>query len=270
MTPMAAAAPPAPAAPPSSGTTLPSAQPTRVPELYDQGTTRRDSVAADRWTARGTAKVTGDVTVGDARFEGTVSVGGKVTATQLRSNGLLEVAGPVDVRGGFTATGEVKAAAALHAGEADLRGSVRIDGAVSVDRLLSSRGTLEVPSLAAGAVVVAGAVSIPGDLSAPSVVTRLTADSLFGTIRGTTVELRAKVPNLVEKVLLRHVTVTAQRIEADSVVIEGASVAFVRAPRITLGRGSHVTAYEGTVVARHPSARVGFESKSPPPYGLRR
>jgi len=60
------------------------------------------------------------------------------------------------------------------------------------------------------------------------------------------------------------------RIEAESVKLEGVKVAFVRAPQVILGRGCHVTEVDGTIVRRHPSSHVGPESRSLPPYGLRR
>jgi len=276
---MAAASPP-PAALPSAAASpatppppAPSAPPPRAPraaELRDEGTARRDSVDADRWTAHGTVKVTGDVQVGDARLEGSVSVGGKFGATSLSSKGALDVGGATEVRGALSSSGDLRVSSTLHAVEATLRGSVRVGGAVAVDRLLSVHGSVEAPALSAGAIVLEGEANVPGDVSAQSVTTRLSSDSKFGTIRAKQVDLRAKVPNLVEKVLLKRVTVTARRVEGDSVGIEGASVAFVRSPRISLGRDAHVTEFEGTIVRRHPTSRVGYESKSPPPYGLRR
>lgn len=270
---MAAAPPPAsaPAAPPAA-----SAPPSRPPPqpregvVVDQGTVRKDSVDAGRWTARGTVKVTGDVLIEDGELDGSVSVGGKLTASTLRAQGMLDVEGAVDVSGSFTNSGNFHAAGSLHAGEANLRGTVRVLGSVSVDRVLTVHGSLSAPSLTTGAATLEGEAQVPGDVVGQSVAARLRTSSTFGTIRARTVSLRAKVPNLVEKILFHRVDVRAQRVEAETADLEGVSVAFVRAPKIVLGREAHVTEYEGTIVRRHPSSRVGFESKSPPPYGLRR
>jgi len=258
-------APSAPSTPPR-----PSAPPPRprTGEVRDAGTVRRDSVDADRWTARGTVKVTGDVNVGAAQLEGKVSVGGKLTAGAFRCRGALEVEGPVDVAGTFHSTGGLRAASTLHALEADLRGELQVIGAVSVDRALTVHGSLSAPSLAVGSLALEGEAHIPGDVTGTSVSAHFTHDSVLWTIRAQSVALRAKIPNLVEKVLGRPMAVTVRRVEADTVDLEGVDVKFVRSPKITLGRDAHITEFEGTIVRRHPSSRVGFESRSPRPYGL--
>jgi cytoskeletal protein CcmA (bactofilin family) len=270
---VAAASPPptsTPAAPSTSaGPTAPPPRP-RAGALQDVGTVRRDSVEAESWTSQGTVKVTGDVRVGEADLEGTVSIGGKLTAAAFRSRGELEVEGPIDVSGLFTGSVGLRATLTFHAGDADLRGNVHVLGAVTVDRTLHVRGNLEAPSLAVGLLKLEGTAQVPGDLVAASVSARLVDDSTFGQVRARSVSLRARIPNLVEKVLGRRVTVTVRRVEADEVVLEGVEAQFVRAPKISLGRDAHLTEYEGTIVRAHPTSRVGFESRSPPPYGLRR
>ncbi|MGP8158330.1 MAG: hypothetical protein ACLPWO_01770 [Thermoplasmata archaeon] len=258
--------------PPTSPSTPvpPTAPPTRPRsgEIRDYGTVRKESVDADRWTARGTVKVTGDVQLGTGELDGTVSLGGKLSATGLRFRGTLDVGGAVDVAGTFTGSGSLRAGATLHAGDADLKGTARMLGATSVDRALTVRGSLVTPSLTVGSLDLHGEAQVAGNLVGTSVSARLTADSALRSVRARSVTLRAKLPNLVEKVLGRRVTVTVQRVDADTVDLEGVDVEFVHAPQITLGRGAHVTEYEGTIVRRHPSSRVGFESKSRPPYGL--
>lgn len=178
--------------------------------------------------------------------------------------------GAVDVSGTFTGSGDLRAGLTLHAGDADLRGSVQILGGATVDRTLHVRGSLDVPSLTVGRLTLEGVAEVPGDLVGAAVSARLTGDSAFGQVRARSVTLRGRIPNLVEKLLGRRVTVTVRRIEADEVVLEGVGVQFVRAPRISLGRDAQLTEFEGTIVQRHPTSRVGFESRSPPPHGLRR
>jgi phage-related tail protein len=238
--------------------------------VRDVGTVRKEAVDTDRWTVRGTVKVTGDVNLGQGTLEGVVSVGGKVAATGLAYHGTLDVGGAIDVRGPFTGSGSLRAGLTLHAVDADLKGTVRVLGATSVDHALTVRGSFVAPSLTVGELALHGEAQVPGDLVGHSVSARLMADSAFGTIRAPSVDLRARVPNLVEKVFWHRVTVTAQRVEADTVTLERVDVEFVRSSQITLGPGAHITEYEGTIVRRHPSSRVGFESKSRPPYGLRR
>jgi cytoskeletal protein CcmA (bactofilin family) len=214
--------------------------------------------------------VTGDVSVGQGALEGAVAIGGKLTAEALRSHGALEVEGPVEVAGALSASGQLRSGLTLHAGQADLRGVSHVLGAVSVDQTLTVRGSLSAASLTFGTLELDGDAQVPGDLVGRSVSAHFTNPSALGTVRAPTVSLRAKVPNLVEKVLGRQRSVTVRRVEADSVELEGIDVNFVRAPQISLGREAHVTEYEGTIVRRHPSSRVGFESRSPRPYGLSR
>jgi len=266
------ASPSVPAPAPTSTSAPATAQPPRPRpgEVRDLGTVRKESVDTDRWTARGTVKVTGDASLGQGTLEGVVSVGGKLAATGLTYRGTLDVAGAMDVRGTFAGSGSLRAGLTLHAVAADLKGTVRVAGATSVDHGLTVRGSLAAASLAVGELSLYGEARVPGEIVGHSVSARLTADSAFGSLRAASVDLHAKVPNLVEKVLGHRVAVSIQRIDADVVDLEGVDVKFVHAPQITLGRGAHITEYEGTIVRRHPSSRVGFESRSPPPYGLSR
>ena len=239
-------------------------------ELHDSGTIHRDSVDADRWVANGLVKVTGDVHLGDGKFAGTVSIGGTLSAATVQYRGTLDVDGAVDANGSFAGSGALRSGATLHATTADLRGSVRVSGAVSVDRTLTVRGSVAAPSVSVGELDLEGEAHIPGDLIGTSVTARLKESSGFGRVRARSVVLHAKRPNLVDKVFFRTVSVKVARVEADSADLAGVDVKFVRAPQITLGPDAHVTEYEGTIVKRHPSSRLGFESKSPAPYGLRR
>jgi len=268
---MSAAAPP-PTSPPKASPPAPAASPPRprIGELHDSGTLRRDSVDADRWFVTGLVKVTGDANLGEGTLDGTVSLGGRLAATRVHYRGVLEVGGTLETSGDITGAGSLRAGSTAHAGTADLKGTVRVLGALTVDRGLTVHGSLTAPSASVGELDLEGEVHVPGDLVGLRVNAFLKDDSAFGTVRAPSVTLRGRPLNLVEKVFFHHLTVTVKRVEADAAELEGVDVTFVRAPKITLGRDAHVTTYEGTIVKQHPSSRVGFESKSRPPYGLRR
>jgi len=267
----AVAPPPAPATPPKTTPAPPAAPPrARIPELHDAGTLHRDSVDADRWVVNGLVKVTGEVHLGDGKLVGTVAIGGRLTAANVQYHGTLDVDGAVEATGNVAGSGELRTGTTFHAIATNLRGSVRIGGAVTVDRGSTVRGSLACPSAVVGELDLDGEAHIPGELSAFTITARLNEDSSFGTVRARSVVLRAKRPNLVDKVFFRTVTVTVERVEAETTELDGVDVTFVRSPQITLGPNAHVTEYEGTIVKRHPTSRVGFESKSPRPYGLRR
>jgi len=267
----ATAPPPTPAAPPKTPAPPPTAAPRpRVPELHDAGTLHRDAVDADRWVVNGLVKVTGEVHLGDGTLVGTVAIGGRLTATNLHYRGTVDVDGAVEATGNVTGSGALSTGATLHATTADLRGSVRVAGALTFERAGKVRGNLTCASAVVGELHLDGEAHIPGELGGVAITARLTEDSTLGTIRARSVVLRAKRPNLVDKVFFRTVTVMVERVEAETTELEGVDVAFVRSPKITLGPNAHVTEYEGAIVKRHPTSRVGFESKSPRPYGLRR
>lgn len=255
----------------SSPSALTPASPLEVPAtLDDRGTVRRDAVRAGRWSISGTAKVAGDVEVEEGRGRGQITVGGKVRAGVFLTHGTFDVTGLVEVRGLLRVRGTLRAAATVHAGDLTLAGIARSAGAVKVDRVASVVGTLDTPEVSAGAFRLKGVARIPGALRATEVSAELKETSRFGPVIAREVRIHGKPPNLVDKALFHDRVVSVERIEADSVDLEGVEVAFIRAPRIVLGRDCHVTEVEGTIVRRHPSSHVGPESRTPPPYGLRR
>jgi len=274
---MSAAAPPATTAPATPSAPKPVAPPPKAPpsrprvrELHDSGTLRKESVDADRWFASGLVKVTGDANLGEGKLDGTVSIGGRLSAASARYRGVLEVDGAVEVSGALSGTGNLGVGSTLHAGTAELKGTARVGGPLTVDRMLKVDGSLAAPSAAVGELDLEGDARIPSNLTGLRVRTFLKEDSVFGIVRARAVSLKGKPTNLVEKVFFRRRRVRVERVEADEAELEAVEVKFVRAPKITLGRDAHVTEYEGTIVKQHPSSRVGFESKSELPYGLRR
>lgn len=254
---------------------VPAGAPASVPTpraglLRDRGAVRHDTIDVARWTVNGTAKVAAHATVGDLRLRGLVSVGGRLGAGAVRGEGTLEVAGPIEVARSLSLKGTLRAGAPVHAGSLTIGGTVRATGPLTIDGTAAVTGLLESPSLAAGGVQLVGGARIPGPVAASTFFARLRETSHFGPIVGRSVVLYGKVPNIVDKVLFHECDVTADRIEAETVNLEGVDVAFVRAPQVVLGRYCHVTQVEGTIVRQHPSSFVGPESRTPPPYGLRR
>lgn len=238
--------------------------------VRDRGSVRREEVRAGRWVAEGTVKVTRDVDAESAELQGLVSVGGRLTVGSVRARGTLEVEGAVELREHGRLQGDVRLAGPVHAAELELDGVGRLSGSLTVERTLTARGTLHAPSVTAGVVEVGGAVHIPGEVRALSATFHLTRSSDLGLVRARTVLVHARPPSLVDKVFFRDPTYRIDRIEADAVDLRGVDVGFVRGKSIVLGRDVHVTEAEGTIVRQHPSSLVGPESKSPPPYGLRR
>ncbi len=257
----------APAVPPRSPASVPTPRPG---QLRDRGAVRHDTIDVARWTVSGTAKVATDATIGDLRLRGLVSVGGRLRAGTVRGEGTLEVAGPIEVAQSLSLKGTLRANAPVHAGSLTIGGTVRAAGPLTIDGTASVTGLLESPSLAAGAAQLVGGARIPGTVAVPTFFARLRETSRFGPIIGRSVVLYGKVPNVVDKVLFHECDVTVDRIEAETVNLEGVDVRFVRAPQVVLGRYCHVTEVEGTIVRQHPSSFVGPESRTPPPYGLRR
>ena len=148
-------------------------------------------------------------------------------------------------------------------------------GLAHADRAFRVTGQLEAPSIEAGLFELTGSATVPGSVEAGVAVrAHFRGDSALGAVRAPRVEVSGPSPSLIPT-LLRIVfggsgTVRVDRIEADSAEVSAAEVGFIRARQVVLGAGAHVTTVEGTIVRRHPSSRVGPESRSPPPHGLSR
>ncbi len=238
--------------------------------VVDRQSSRREAVTAPRWDARGIVRVDHDVLVGRASVDGTVVVGGSLTAERLDARGSLEVHGPLEVRGEFRLRGALQAYGPVHVRDATLEGTVRVAGELAADSVLKMTGSLRAPSVRAGLLQLRGTATVAGTLTAHSVEAELVGDSVLGEVRAREVRLAAPVPNPLRWVLGKETTVTVGRIEAGSVELVAVRAAFVRSPAITLGPSAHLLACEGQIVRAHPSSRVGHESWSRPPAGLRR
>jgi cytoskeletal protein CcmA (bactofilin family) len=272
---MSAVVPPSASGPRPAAPAAPAPPPPRSGPIRDRGSVRRDSVHATNWSSTGIAKVLGDVDVGSGEVAGLVSVGGKLRADAFHAEGTFEVVGAVEVRDGLAVEGTAQFRAPVHAGELTTDGTLRSAAEVRVDRILSAVGLVEAPSARVGAMRLHGSATVPGPLEAQALVlAEFRGDSRIGTIRAAKAVLHGPsaglVPTLMRSVLGGEAAVHVDRVEADSVELAAVDVGFVHAREIVLGAGAHVTTVEGTIVRRHPSARVGFESRSPPPHGLSR
>ena len=254
----------------ATGSRAPVPEEVRGPPVEDRGIVRHDEVRAQQWRVRGISKVVHGVEVGSADLDGTVVVGGPLSADRLTAHGALEVRGPLTVEGALLVRGALEAGAFVRAGEATLDGPVRSAGEVVTEGRLRTRRSLQAPSVRGGSVELRGSVRIPGPVVATSFEADLSGDSSLGSVQCRTFRLRGPAPNVVRRTLGRDAVVTVERIEAETVRLEGARVGFVRAAEVVLGRNAHVGALEGKVSRAHPSSRVGPESWSRPPRGLSR
>lgn len=271
---MSAAAPLTGSAAPGGPAERPMSGPSgRAGPVREAGTVRHDSIHATSWELAGLAKVQGDVDVGTVAVHGLLSVGGKVVADRLSLDGTFDSVGPVDVHETLEVDGTTRLGASVHAGSLRSRGTFHTTGPLRVDRGLFVEGLLEAPSVAATLFELTGGAEIPGEIAAAGIVrARFRADSRLGEVRAQRVELHGPstslVPTLLRTVFGGAAAVHVDRIEAGSVELSAVDVGFVRADAVVLGAGAHVTTVEGTIVRRHPSSRVGPESRSPPPHGL--
>ena len=238
--------------------------------VSDRGTVVHDEVRSIRWKLRGIAKVVHDVDVGAGDLRGTVVVGGPLLADELRLDGSLEVRGPVAVARRLRAQGSVDAGGNLRAAEAIVVGKLRVLGELELDGASRLRGTVRAGEIRAGPLELRGDVRVPGPIAAARFDATLSAGSRLGELRATELRLRGPAPNLVRRVLGPEAPVTVTRVEAETAALAGVRVGFVKAREIVLGPDAHVATVEGTVVRQHPTARLGPESWTPPPEGLRR
>ncbi|MGI0054335.1 MAG: hypothetical protein ACREB9_01995 [Thermoplasmata archaeon] len=257
--------PPTPAPPPPAP---------RDGAFRDVGTVRHANIHAQRYRLQGTAKVTGEVDASELRVEGILSVGGTLTADRVDSRGTLEVARTVRVAESFRTRGTARLAAGLFARSATTDGQLEVTEGVEVAQIFSMRGAVEIGrDLTSGLFAPNGRFAIGGVLRAKEIAGKFDGNSRVDRIEAKTVSLapRQLVRLPVDVPILRPTsTLQVDRIEAESVEIEGAEVHYLRADRIVLGRHCHVTRLEGTVVRIDRSSYVGYESRSAPPYGLTR
>jgi cytoskeletal protein CcmA (bactofilin family) len=229
----------------------------------------RDSLRARRWSAAGAVKVLGNVEVESATVSGSVAVGGTLDAGELASSGALDVYGAVKVRTRLRVRGATHLRGPVDVGELEGSGEVNVVGPLRATGLVHISGALELASsLHADRLVGNGTVHILGDAEATQVELRLHRASRIGSLKAEGVVVRRRpglpIPGLTKP------TLAVARIDAKTVELEGVDCGYLRADRITLGPDCHIARLEGKVVARHPSARVGPESRTPPPYGLTR
>jgi cytoskeletal protein CcmA (bactofilin family) len=231
---------------------------------------RHDEVLARRWELHGVAKVARGVEVGAGELDGTVVVGGTLVADELVVRGTLEVRGAVRVWGRLRVRGSLETGASVASGEADLDGPIRLGGELAVERALAVRGTLHAPGVRCALLDAHARLTVSGTIEATRIDAELAGDSRLGLVQAQEVRLRGPPLGVVAKVLGRESVVTVDQLEADTVSLESVRVGRVRAREITLGPGAHVATVEGRIVRAHPSSRVGPESWSRPPEGLRR
>jgi len=256
---MAVATPPPPSPPAPRG-----------PSIDERGVARHDSIDADRWSSFGSVKVLRSADVREARLHGSTTLGASLLADRLTVDGTLEVGGDLVAREVLSARGELRVAGTVRAGEASVRGPARVVGAVTVERKLEVVGELRAPSVAAGELRVEGSMEVPGAIRSTAVNLALHHGSRVGSIEARSVRLSIAGTSPIDRLRGQRAEARVERVEAERVEIDGVDVGFVHADVATLGPGAHVTTLEAKEIRRHPTSRVGPESRSPPPYGLRR
>ncbi|NNN17276.1 MAG: hypothetical protein HKL79_02800, partial [Thermoplasmata archaeon] len=122
----------------------------------------------------------------------------------------------------------------------------------------------------AGFVQADGQFEIRGTLRAPRVQATIRGVSHIGTVEGGDVQFTLPVRLPILRSILESGTLDIDRIEAETVHIEGVTVQYLRAARIVVGPNCHVVRYDGTIVSCHPSSHLGPESRSPRPAGMSR
>ncbi len=249
--------------PPTVGSAPP---PPRGGEILDLSSEVRDRIRAVFWRVDASAKVIGDVDVVEGDVVGVASIGGKLTAVQFRSDGLLDVEGEVNVSDLLRVFGSFRTSGPVNAGDLIAEGSILAGAQVTLRRTGQWSGFLEgTKGLSADVVRFNGGLRLTGDLEAREVWGALGAPSRVAAIRAERVVVRQRRWRLGSRGML-----SVDRIEGQSVELEGVECEYVRAPRVVVGRGCHLSRVDGRILRRHRSAYVGPESRTPPPHGLTR
>jgi cytoskeletal protein CcmA (bactofilin family) len=231
----------------------------------------RDSLRVQTWAASGAVKVLGNVEVESATVSGNVSIGGALDAGELRSAGRFDVFDAVRVRTRLQVRGEATLRGSVDAGDLDAAGTVRVTGPVRARGLVHYAGTFELAGpLTAARLVGNGTIQVAGPVEATEVELGLERACRIGSLRADRVRVTRRTLLPLPIPGFPMPTLTVARIDAKEVELEGVVCEVLQADRITLGPGCRIAHLDGQVVARHSSARVGPESRSPAPYGLTR
>lgn len=218
-----------------------------------------------RWIVNGSAKVLGAVEVGSVEAVGLLSVGGDLTAGDVRVRGRLSAGGATRCTGRLESKGTARFVGPVEAAELRVQGRTECSVGLRVTGRASVEGQLLMPdAFAAGSLEFAGSLSVGGSLEANEVHGTLEGESRVGRVKATRLELRR--PSFPP--WKRGGEFLTERIDADEVRLEGTRVEYLVAREIHLGPDCHVNRAEGTIVERHRSSYVGYESSSPPPPGL--
>ena len=235
-------------------------------DIRDVGGARRASLRARSYTALGAVKLLGDLDAGSVELHGLASIGGRLTAEKLRSDGTLDVAGAVLVKGEATVKGTAILRAGLTSGDLNVHGHLLVTGPIVSDGDSRVHGHLEASgNLSARSLQFDGGVSVAGHVDSPIVEGHLRRASRIGTLRAQHVRIVRAPPPFGSRGSL-----VIDRIEASEVELEGVDCEYLRADRVRLGADSHVTRLDGQVVRRHRTAFVGPRSWEPVPPGISR
>jgi cytoskeletal protein CcmA (bactofilin family) len=238
--------------------------PARTGTVTDHGIVRRADVKTAHWTVVGTAKVTGVVEADVVDLDGTTSVGGRISAGELRTKGIFDTGSDTVVNHRLAVEGSARVGGTLHAGDIDVRGTLRVGGTVDVDRSVLWRGAVEVGgSLKASRFAGEGRVEVGGTIAVKEIDIALDSPSTAGAIVAETVRIRRR-----HRLLGPTAGLEVERIDADLVELEGVHVEYLRASRIIAGEACRIARFDGTVVRKHPRARLGPSSVSARPHGL--
>jgi cytoskeletal protein CcmA (bactofilin family) len=258
-----------PSGPLPSAAALPRAEtrpPPLVGEIRDRGASRRDRVRAQFWSANGASKVLGDVEVETGETDGFVSIRGTLVADSFRARGRLDVGGDLRVRGPMSIEGTGRFGAGAELGRFHGDGTVETAGRLRATESAETAGFLGAQSVEAPKLRIRGRVRIPGEIRAETVEAHLEGgESRIGVLRAQVVKVAkgGRVP-------WKRGSLVAERIEAVEAELEGVRAGYVRADRVSVGAGCHLSRVDGRIVYRHRSAHIGPESESSAPPWLTR
>lgn len=235
-------------------------------DVREVGSVRRASIQARSYTLLGTGKVVGDATLGRGDVQGFLTVGGRLAADEFRCDGGLEVGSTTTVKGHLDLRGDAELGGAVSAGEVHSKGTVRVAGSIQVNGLATIDGVLvSTGPVTTRGLTLTGGLTVGGTIEAPTVTIRLRKASRATSILSPHVRIVRASPFLSSST-----TLAVDRIEGVEVELEGVDCEYVRAERVRLGAGCHVTRLDGAILRRHRTAVVGPLSRVDPPFGMSR
>ena len=202
-------------------------------KIAGSGVVSGQPVRTREFKAAGSAKVQGDLEAEVAKVAGSCTFDGNVRVEEFRSSGSVRIAGD------------------LRAEHVEASGSFQVDGSVDAEDVVTS-GSLRVAGhLKAETFHASGTARIDGELTAEEVLIEMSGSSVLQNVKAEQVQVRS-----TGGFIRSRGDLTAERIEAEEIRLEGTAASFVKGDSVHIGPHCRIGVVEARELVVHESSEV--------------